>query len=245
MFLSSINMADTKLSLKLLIDNRVNRVLFAEAGKEFVDFLFNFLSLPVGTIIRLLKSANMVGSIGNLYQSPENLDEAYLQPNQQKNSLLKPNMLHFVTGVPLMFPDTGQDPAERKFCNCYDSHRYVTDDVDAICPSCGYHMCHEVPFVSSDDTKTGSTSEGGVVKGLATYMVMDDLSVTPMSMASGVALLNKCNVKDFSVLEDRMVDFSVNEGLQMLKASLHSKTALTDVFIVKKEFKVRKEDWEV
>ena len=118
-------------------------------------------------------------------------------------------MLHFVTAVPLMFPDTGQDPAERKFHNCYDSHRYVTDDVDAICPSCGYYMCHEVPFVSSD--KTGSTSEGGVVKGLATYMVMDDLSVMPMSMASGLALLNKCNVKDFSVLEERMVDFSVTE----------------------------------
>ncbi|XWS07824.1 hypothetical protein CRYUN_Cryun41cG0025200 [Craigia yunnanensis] len=119
MFLSSIDMAETKLSLKLLIDKRVNKVLFAEAGKEFVDFMFNLLSLPLGTIIRLLKRANMVGSIGNLYQSLENLDEAYLQHNQYKNLLLKPNMPHFVTGIPLMFPDTGQDPAERKFYNCY------------------------------------------------------------------------------------------------------------------------------
>ncbi|XWS07830.1 hypothetical protein CRYUN_Cryun41cG0026100 [Craigia yunnanensis] len=119
MFLSSIDMAETKLSLKLLIDKRVNKVLFAEAGKEFVDFMFNLLSLPLGTIIRLLKRANMVGSIGNLYQSLENLDETYLQHNQYKNLLLKPNMPHFVIGIPLMFPDTGQDPAERKFYNCY------------------------------------------------------------------------------------------------------------------------------
>ena len=80
MFLSSIDMAETKLSLKLLIDKSVNKILFAEAGKEFVDFLFNLLSLPVGTIMRLLKSANMVGSIGNPYQSLENLDEAYCSP---------------------------------------------------------------------------------------------------------------------------------------------------------------------
>ncbi|XWS66054.1 hypothetical protein CRYUN_Cryun05aG0167500 [Craigia yunnanensis] len=94
-----------------------------------------------------------------------------------------------------------------------------------------------VRFVSSDGAKAGSTSEAGVVKGVATYIVTDDLSVMPMSTVSGVALLNKCNDKDFIVLEERRVDFSVNEGVQMSKASLHSKTALTDVFIVKRSSK--------
>lgn len=231
-------MAETKLSLKLLIDKKANKVLFAEAGKEFVDFLFYLLSLPVGTVINLLKRENMVGCIGNLYQSLENLNEAYVQPNKHKNLLLKPVIPYAVTGVPLLLPDTSQAPApaQRKFYSCSNTsyiHRYVTSNSSTKCPSCNYSMSSELSFIGTNSDKAGSTIEGGFVKGLATYMVTDDLTVTPMSMISGVTLLNKCNVKDFSALEERMVEFSINEGLELLKASLQSEAALTYVFIVK------------
>ncbi|CDP00034.1 unnamed protein product [Coffea canephora] len=43
--------AASKVSLKLLIDTKSRKVLFAEANKSTVDFLFHILSLPVGTII--------------------------------------------------------------------------------------------------------------------------------------------------------------------------------------------------
>ncbi|CAL8126399.1 unnamed protein product [Prunus armeniaca] len=43
-------------SLKLLIDTKSNKVLFAEASKEVVDFLFTLLSLHVATVTRLLLS---------------------------------------------------------------------------------------------------------------------------------------------------------------------------------------------
>lgn len=33
---------------------------FPEAGKDFIDFLFNILSMPLGTVIRLLKEQGMV-----------------------------------------------------------------------------------------------------------------------------------------------------------------------------------------
>ncbi|XP_021296128.1 LOW QUALITY PROTEIN: uncharacterized protein LOC110425541 [Herrania umbratica] len=205
MFLSSNDSTETKISLKLFIDKRSNKVLFAEARKEFVDFLFYLLSLPVGTFIRLLKSGNMVGSIGNVYQSLENLNEAYVQPNQHTNFLLKPDMPYVVTSVPPLLPDTSQDPAQRKFYKCANNHRYATDILNAICPSCKSSMSSEVTFVGRNSDMAGSTTEGGVEKGLATYMVMDDLTITPMSMISGVAMLNKGNVKDFSALEERMV----------------------------------------
>ncbi|MBA0749997.1 hypothetical protein Gogos_003866 [Gossypium gossypioides] len=48
-------MAANTVSLKLLVDSMSQRVLFAEAGKDFVDFVFNILSFPVGTVIWLLK----------------------------------------------------------------------------------------------------------------------------------------------------------------------------------------------
>ncbi|CAN1269325.1 hypothetical protein LINPERPRIM_LOCUS13544 [Linum perenne] len=61
----------SKVTLKLLVDKKGNRVLFAEAGKEFVDFLFTLLSFPLGTVIRLLSKNQMVGCLGSLYQSIE------------------------------------------------------------------------------------------------------------------------------------------------------------------------------
>jgi hypothetical protein len=39
-------MAATKVSLKLLIEKKSQRVLFAEADKEFVDLLFSIFTLP-------------------------------------------------------------------------------------------------------------------------------------------------------------------------------------------------------
>ena len=83
-------MSSSKVSLKLLIDTKAHKVLFAEAGKDFVDFLFNILSLPVGTVVRLLANTSMIGSLGNLYESVENLNETYMQSKQSKETLLKP-----------------------------------------------------------------------------------------------------------------------------------------------------------
>lgn len=71
-------------------------------------------------------------------------------------------------------------------------------------------MCYEVKFVGENNSTADSTSEGGYVKGLVTYTVTDDLSVSPMSMISGVAQLNKFNVRDFGALEERMAEFGIN-----------------------------------
>jgi hypothetical protein len=40
--------------LKLTVHKETNKVLFAEAGKDFVDILISFLTLPLGTIARLV-----------------------------------------------------------------------------------------------------------------------------------------------------------------------------------------------
>ena len=100
---------ETNVSLKLLIDTESQRVLFAEADKNFIDFLFHILALPVGTFIALLTKQGMVGCLGNIYESVENLNITYLQPNLNKETLLKPKV-HISgagagTGVPLLLPN--------------------------------------------------------------------------------------------------------------------------------------------
>ncbi|KAK9123034.1 hypothetical protein Sjap_012636 [Stephania japonica] len=68
-----------QVTVKLLVDRTANKVLFAEAGKDFVDFLIGLLSLPLASVIRVLTKEKMVGTLGELYESVDNLDKTYIQ----------------------------------------------------------------------------------------------------------------------------------------------------------------------
>ncbi|CAN1269337.1 hypothetical protein LINPERPRIM_LOCUS13546 [Linum perenne] len=140
----------TKVTLKLLIDKKSNKVLFAEAGKEFVDFLFSILSLPLGTVIRLLSMDKMVGCLGNLYQSIEELGDTFIQQSTSKDIVLNPKVQN-------------------------------------------------------------QKNEGGFVKGVVTYMVMDNLEVKPMSTISSITLLNKFNIQQVGALEEKVVELGMDE----------------------------------
>ncbi|KAK5795252.1 hypothetical protein PVK06_036510 [Gossypium arboreum] len=144
----------TTVRLKLLIDSKSKRVLFAEAGKDFVDFLFSILSMPVGTIIRLLTKQGMVRCLGNLYGSIENLGDTYMQSLAKKDTLLKPMVSNYATN-------------------------------------------------NNQRSKGSSSVEGGYVKGVVTYMVMDDLVVSPMSKISSITLLNKFKFQEVGIFEER------------------------------------------
>ncbi|KAH6774707.1 hypothetical protein C2S51_013111 [Perilla frutescens var. frutescens] len=214
-------MAETKVSMKLLIDTKTKRVLFAEAGKDCVDFLFNILSLPVATIIRLLQAQGMVGSLPNLYKSLENLNDTYIQPNQSKDTFLKPATS---SSVPLLALTDA--PMGKNFYRC---HSYVSDSSTAVCPSCRQSMTTSMTYVAPPVVQ-GAAVGVGIVKEVVTYMVMDDLVVKPMSTISSITLLNKFSVKDVGALEEKVVHLGMNEAIKMLKTSLQSKKVLTDVF---------------
>ncbi|XP_050250338.1 uncharacterized protein LOC126697398 isoform X1 [Quercus robur] len=232
------SMEETNVSLRLLINTESQRVLFAEADKSFIDFLFHILSLPVGTFITILTKQGMVGSLGNIYESIENINITCLQPNLNKETLLK-SKVHISgggTGVTLLLPKVKSPSTSRYWYRCsrnYSCYSYVSNDSSAKCPSCLRSMNDDVNFVDPPRaTNVGSSSsEEGYVKGVVTYMVMDDLVVKPMSTISCVTLLNRFNVKDVGVLEEKVVDLGIDEGVKLLKASLQSKTVLTDVLL--------------
>jgi hypothetical protein len=82
---------EDNVQLKLLINEECNKVLFAEAGKDFVDILCSFLTLPLGTIARLVqKDSNMgqvtVGCLNSLYQSVADLDNGFLRTDSIKKN---------------------------------------------------------------------------------------------------------------------------------------------------------------
>ncbi|CAL1406844.1 unnamed protein product [Linum trigynum] len=125
--------AASKVTLKLLVDKKSHKVLFGEAGKEFVDFLFTILSLPLGTVTRLLSKKYMYAV--ELVASPAKNNEA------------------------------------------------------------------------------GWSGEegGGFVKGVMTYMVMDDLEVKPMSTICSITLLNKFNIQEVGALEEMFIEIGMDE----------------------------------
>lgn len=97
--------SEPKMRLKLLIDRKDGRVIFAEAGKDFVDLLFYLFSLPIGTAVKVLGPQSMVGCMGDLSQSLKTLDKSYMQPNKSRTSALSPRSPICATGLPLLLSD--------------------------------------------------------------------------------------------------------------------------------------------
>ncbi|CAN1269402.1 hypothetical protein LINPERPRIM_LOCUS13568 [Linum perenne] len=145
-----------KVMLKLLIDKKNNRVLFAEAGKDFVDFLFSIFSLPLGTVTKLLSKNRMVGCLGSLYKSIEDLSDTFIEPSENKVTVLNPKATflfggraHWLTGS-----DYNASPViSRKLYDCGNYEECggnVADDPRATCPSCEGQMDNELNLVAPD-----------------------------------------------------------------------------------------------
>lgn len=182
----------TSVILKLTIDTKGNRVLFAEASKEAVDFLFTLLSLPVATVIRLLSENGMVGCLGKLYESVENLGDTHMEPNFNKDILLKPKSA--IVGADIL-------RLSNHVCRSCGCH-YQGD----VCP-----LCECVVSTTAASTGEASCNNGGYVKGDVTYMIMDNLEVKPMSTVSVVDVLKKLDVTEVGALEEKVVGLGTEE----------------------------------
>ncbi|KAF5470555.1 hypothetical protein F2P56_011060 [Juglans regia] len=196
--------SETTVSLKLLVDKSSNKVVFAETGKEFVDFLFGLLQVPLGSIIRLLRDNDLVpgsGSLGRVHESIQNLDPTYLLPNQTKGSLLSPKSASSTLTPPLL-------------------QNFVSPDQENVSKPRHYY-----------GGEVQNNTEKGYVRGVVTYMVMDDLTVKPMSTISCITLLNTLNIKDIGSVQEKKVEIDIKKSLELIKVSIDSTTVLTDVFL--------------
>ncbi|KAK3160368.1 hypothetical protein QOZ80_1BG0058590 [Eleusine coracana subsp. coracana] len=211
----------TALSMKLLIDRKAQRVLFAEASKEVVDFLFSLLALPVVTAVKLIGAESMVGCVGNLYTSVEKLDSTYVQAGAAKEALLCPTVVsptattnsNSLLGLPP--PPSGQ---QKTLYRCtYGSssssscRTYITDVYGKACPACGCQMVTAAQYVTSAGSGASgtavqqSTGGKGFVQGIVTYTVLDNLTISPMSAISSITLLNTFEVTDLAALQEKNV----------------------------------------
>lgn len=177
-------MASTSVNLKLLVDAKTNKVVYAEAKKDFVDFLFGLLELPIGTVLSLLVNRGKPGpgSIAKIHGSVKALDDEYLQSGQTRNSLLSPTIVNDSNKSGRANPTPLLKQLAYPQSNHYSSSSY------------GYSSASSKDVVME-----------GHVKGLVTYMVLDDLTVKPMSTICSISVLNSMRVKDFGSLDERNV----------------------------------------
>ncbi|KAJ7950198.1 DUF674 family protein [Quillaja saponaria] len=239
-------MAETEghdqVTLRILVDKEKNRVVFAEAKKDFVDVLLSFLTFPLGTIARLVsKDSNLqpvrVGSLSTLYESMENLDTEHFSTYTCKEMLLQPrnSMEAYCRNLKLNIDDT---EAIKYFicgnweCSRKNSGSLLSSFKNVKC-SCGRLMNQEITSTGMDVSGRGSK---GYVQATATFIICNDLNVLPNNLGTSVALLRNLGVEDMDSIQEMTVNVSVKEVLDLLKCSLLSTTPLTDLFLPKKQF---------
>ncbi|KAK8915893.1 hypothetical protein KSP39_PZI022629 [Platanthera zijinensis] len=220
-------MCSSTIKVRFLIDREQNRVVFAEAGSDFVDVLFSFLTLPLGRIVRLLNKQSCLGSLDSIYDSVERLDIKHLKTEACRDMLLNPRNAAAIQCEDLKIKGIHElDPRSFYTCSQDDclirSTCYYTFSIKCVCHRCGK------PMDSAWHWKSKISGEGGIfVRDKDNFMITDDLRVIPTSLVKGLSLFKEMQIKEASLLEERVLDFGTNEALNLLGKSLVSKNALT------------------
>ncbi|CAO2193723.1 unnamed protein product [Urochloa humidicola] len=191
--------APPAMNMKLLVDTKSQRVLYAEAGKDVVDFLFSILTLPLATVTKFLTAGaaagassattaaklptaggTMVGSIGNLHRSMATLDAGHVCRCGARDALLEPAVLHLTAAaaapaaLAAAAPDTGRRLYRCKGCSCSPGcYNYATSVRGTPCPVCKAEMATEVQLVEPDGdaaAKTAAAAGEGSSGGVVGYV---------------------------------------------------------------------------
>ncbi|KAK2360843.1 hypothetical protein QL285_086064 [Trifolium repens] len=197
---TSTTETEEHVSLKLVLNEKGNKVLFAEAGNDFVDVLFSFLTMPLGTIARLVEKESTIGpvSVGclnTLYKSVADLDQSCFSTDTIKQMLLQPinSAEDYCSTLKLNIDDT--PPTKYFLCaqygNDYDrfDHELTTSTItNKHRCGCGYSFSGPV---------SSKHFHQGFVNGTATFVITDDLIVMPNCIEyASFGLLQKLGIKD-------------------------------------------------
>ncbi|THG03340.1 hypothetical protein TEA_011351 [Camellia sinensis var. sinensis] len=199
--------ASESITLKILVEKEKNRVVFAESNEDFVDIIFSFMTLPIGTIVELLREHLLKGEIGclnNLYESVENLDEKYLR-SEHKEMLLHPRSAAEIYHRNLKL-NLIESNSRSKYYVCRNFDCNVLNYYQTSCCRCG------IPLKLEVNLSNPVSQDGGVfVKPTARFMISDDFKVLPLSTMAGLSLLSNFGTMDDSKIEERTVNLGKKE----------------------------------
>ncbi|KAF6161026.1 hypothetical protein GIB67_007667 [Kingdonia uniflora] len=250
------------ITLKVLVDKQRNRVVFVEAGKDFVNILLSFLTMPLGTIVRLARKQKqpcVMGCMENLYQSLDNFDSALLVKKSVKEMLLRPKNPAGALCSKLKINIDDREPMKYYVCqkflrgmrnsNFKHTNALFSTFLNVTC-KCGGSTDTEILL---DDE---NVNEGVFIKGL-TFMVSDDLQIKPIGTGPIFTYLTDLGIRgtDSHALEERTITIGVDESLlfstlltvllitvQIFGLLRVSSTPLTEVLLSNGTLKLKSKD---
>jgi hypothetical protein len=203
-------------TIKLLIAKEAQVVVLAEAGKDVVDFLLGLLAMPIGAVVKLLGHKEKEGALAglaSLYASVQQMDAGYMQSLETRDALLNPAPAHpaliaAAGGFPSLVQPAAPPPPSAPAGKASAGPGGLSLKNLSL-PAFGIgSACHCAACLAAQAQEQGSK---GFVRGAVTYTVMDDLSVTPMSNISSIALLHRLGVEDLGALEEKTVKIGYQE----------------------------------
>lgn len=213
---------ETEISLKVVIEREKKKVVFAEASSDFIDILFSFLTLPMGTIVRRLANRSdpshekvNIGGFTNLYESVANLDAMYFRTKESQDMLLNTRNSAEVQCQNLKIKIDDMKPIQYFICEylCFTKYShylntYLSTCSNTRCKSCNFHLRKAIHF--------DAICEGVFVPKTSSFVISDDLHVIPNNPTSTLGILESRGIKDFAALEEKTLKLGSNEVLQIL-----------------------------
>ncbi|WOL06908.1 hypothetical protein Cni_G15643 [Canna indica] len=180
-------MASTKLSLKLLIDKSTDK---STESKIFISLTISRSSVAANGLLLPLIPPPSSASSKKHFKCASSNDGPFSRS----------------------FPTEPTGFGLRRSSNCKN---FVTEYSGTPCPNCKCLMTTEMTNVlgTQELVPVVVDSSKGLVKGVVTYTIMENLSVSPMSSISSITLLSEFNVRNICHLEERTANLRFDEGI--------------------------------
>ncbi|KAJ7950201.1 DUF674 family protein [Quillaja saponaria] len=226
----------TTFPLRVLVDKEKRRVVAAEATMNFVDILFGFLALPMGTIVRLVEAEQgqhpaVIGCMNNLYNSVEKLGDEVFVNDVRKQMLIRPH--NPCDSLCRKLKINVDDSEDVEFYVCISCNYYSTFP-NEIC-TCGQPMIKR----KMADHNPGN---GVFLRGSPLFLIFDDLKIIPSTPGRSTKLFLQHGYKDLSHLLDINISVGFKEINSLLKYALTSKHPLTSLFLPMKSVEIKSVD---
>ncbi|KAK1418514.1 hypothetical protein QVD17_27659 [Tagetes erecta] len=192
-----VKSSKAEILLEVSMQKSTGKFIYAEAKEDFVEFLFGYLSIPLGTVIGELMKKGVSSDLtcmDNIFKSITNMDaNRYFQSSTIKDDMLLKRHI-------------GQQfPSQNQVFNFEGS-------------GCRWFFKSQMKDPRKNDK---------FLKKSGMFNVTNDLIVSPSSFSLTMNIVKEMKVS-FDDIEKHEVSIGLSEGLKLLKASLRSRSTLTD-----------------
>ena len=190
---------DSPISLKVIVRKCTKKILYAEAKEDFVDFLFSFLTAPLGCILKLLNGNSSLGCMDILYKSVKDFNPSWFVGTSRTSLLdlrVAPQFGFSKQPIKLNEQATPTYWYGTDIEKCIDRSGVISKNSSLL------KIPGTVKFF--DPRSPDGKSNVGFVRRPSLFVVWDDLRVTPLTNTSNITFMQELNVP-LDDLEERVV----------------------------------------